>query len=582
MTNAPRPWLLGALALLVVAVAYSNALAVGFMWDDHVLIEQNTELHALQAPWAYFTRGFWDHAFLQGSNAGYYRPLVTLSFAVDWWLASGSPVPFHLTNLLLHLAVCAVVFRFALARSGDAVTAAVVCSLFGVLPRLTESVTWIAGRTDVLATLFVLLAVSAAESSRPRVRQLAALCWLAALFSKEVALVALPLLFVRGSKKALREAAPFVAALLLWAALRALGSPSTPLALHDARTVLAAFGTYVQLLATPWDPVLQLGFVLDPPGWAVALGVVALAAAGGLVAWWARRDGAWRSAWLLAAVAALGMVSLVKLSVFTLASDRYLYLPLALGAVLATHRPWPRAAIGLGIAGALALGLVTFRHNALWGDPVAFWSVAHRRADPRNPGPAMGLADVLFERGRYEEARALYLAADVAQGARPDAAVRLSLAVVDSKLGRDAEALERLRALLDADPRWRRARYDLVLFRARALDFDGARAALREVRAEFGADPVLDEFASLLDETSRALREGAPLEQARALHRLGATAKAERRYLELLEQPATRAESAAWLVAFAGEPSARRGLEALGVDEAARQLFEDRFQPVDR
>jgi len=43
-----------AAALLVVALAYSNALGGGFVWDDHHLIEDAAPVQELRAPWDYF------------------------------------------------------------------------------------------------------------------------------------------------------------------------------------------------------------------------------------------------------------------------------------------------------------------------------------------------------------------------------------------------------------------------------------------------------------------------------------------------------------------------------------------------
>ena len=111
----PRPWLLWAAALLPVLAAYANVFNVGFMWDDHVLIEQNTDLHSLQAPWSYLSRSFWEHPFLYGQQS-FYRPLVVFSLALDWALGGGTPVVFHLTNLMMHLAVCSLIFVFAFRR----------------------------------------------------------------------------------------------------------------------------------------------------------------------------------------------------------------------------------------------------------------------------------------------------------------------------------------------------------------------------------------------------------------------------------------------------------------------------------
>ena len=280
ISRAPRPVLLWWVALLPVLAAYANVGGVGFMWDDHLLIEQNPALQVLHAPWAYLGHGFWDRAFATSTSA-YYRPLVTFTFALDWALGDGGPLPFHLTNLALHLAVCTLVFGLAWRRAGSAVTAAVITALFGVLPRLTESVTWVVGRTDVLATLFVLAALRVTEAKRPWVRATAGGLVLLGLLSKEVALVGALLLLADAGGRVLRGRSPARAELPLlittglgvatWLLLRPASAPTR---LHEPLTFLAGVGHCVVMLLTPWQPAAQIGFVGAPEAWAAGLGAV--------------------------------------------------------------------------------------------------------------------------------------------------------------------------------------------------------------------------------------------------------------------------------------------------------------------
>lgn len=580
----PRPWLLALLALLPVLGAYSNVLDVGFMWDDHVLIEQNADLHTLHAPWDYLGRSFWQHPFAADGGHAFYRPLVTFSWALDWALGGGSPAPFHLVNVALHLAVVTLVFAFARRRGGDALTAAVVAALFGVMPRVTESVTWIAGRTDVLATLLALGAWWWASGAGLGRRVLAGVALLLALLSKEVALAAgAALALERGleARPRLRAEAPLFAALALavatWWALRAGVSGQAPVRLHDVTTTLAALGTGVRGVLVPWHPNAQQGFVLAPEPWAVALGVLALAGAALVAARWSRSTARWRLAWIFGALAALALVCVVALDSYTLFSDRFLYLPLALGAVLAAARPWPRWLVASGAAAVMALTVVTWQRNSTWAEPLRFWSETFQDASPLNPGAAEGFADALSDVHRFEEARALYVRARDAQAPPGEPRTRLSIAVMDSRLGHDDAALRALEALLAERPDWKRARYDLALFRARAQDFTGARAAVETARARFGADPDLARFAAGLDEAERALASGTALEQARAQHALGATARAQALYQRLLAQPDARLEAARWLVLFGDEAVAREARALLGEDPAADVTWRERF-----
>ncbi len=146
-------------ALVLVALAHAGALDVGFVRDDHLLVEENPQVRE-PAPLAhYLTRAFWSAP--GGPAVGsYYRPLVVLSFVVDWQLWRGAPRGFHATNLALHLAVCALVFALARRFGAGPLAAALACASFGTFPRVGEAVVWISGRTDLLAAFGALGALT--------------------------------------------------------------------------------------------------------------------------------------------------------------------------------------------------------------------------------------------------------------------------------------------------------------------------------------------------------------------------------------------------------------------------------------
>lgn len=585
------------LALVPVVAAYANAPAVGFVWDDHVLIEQNTELHELRAPWDYLTRSFWQHPFLRGEGHAFYRPLVTLSFALDWQWGGGAPFSFHLTNVLLHLVVCALVFLLSRALGSDAFSAAVCTALFGVMPRLTESVTWIAGRTDVLATLLVLVAllVDRREARSRATPWLVAGLLFVALLAKEVALTAGIVVFgaalarrradARFSWRLAHDLAPLGVAVLVWVSLRTHAtSGTTGTRFPRADLLFASFGHALHMLMTPWSPTAQIGSVQDPERWAQVLGVVFLLGIATVVAVLWRGPRPDLAAWVLGAAGGLLMVSLmvatVALTMYPLAADRFLYLPLALTAAVAAQWRWPRVALGLGAIAVVALGWVTLQRNAVWGDELAFWREVVRTAHPRNAGAFAGLGDALFEVTRLEDARVAYERAEAVRPPQADSPTALALAVVESRLGHDEAALNRLARLLEAAPDWRRAAYAEVLFRARALDFSGARAALERNLARWGDDAALRALRASLDRAEPVLtsRADAPLARALALHELGATAKAEAIFKSLLQADEGRRAAAQWLVVFGSEPLARAALEELRDEPGARATFEERFR----
>ena len=99
-----------------------------------------------------FAGHFWQTQDLgtQGIGLTYYRPLVTVSFVLNWLLFGGAAWGFHLVNLLLHASAALLATRVALRWLGRPWLAVLVGVLFAVHPTRSESVTWIAGRTDLL------------------------------------------------------------------------------------------------------------------------------------------------------------------------------------------------------------------------------------------------------------------------------------------------------------------------------------------------------------------------------------------------------------------------------------------------
>ena len=110
-------------ALGFVALLYSNAFAAPFVWDDHHLIEADPSVRELRPLPEYFGRSYWSDQ-LPPRPLSYYRPLITLSYALDHRLWDGRPAGFHLTNVTLHLLVCALLF--ALCRRAGAPAVEVV------------------------------------------------------------------------------------------------------------------------------------------------------------------------------------------------------------------------------------------------------------------------------------------------------------------------------------------------------------------------------------------------------------------------------------------------------------------------
>ena len=91
---------------VLAALLYLPTLRNGFVWDDTALIE-NHDIRTLDAAALkrIFTTNFWEAT---EAHSGLYRPLTALSFHTDCQIYGLAPSGYHLTNVLLNAAVCAL------------------------------------------------------------------------------------------------------------------------------------------------------------------------------------------------------------------------------------------------------------------------------------------------------------------------------------------------------------------------------------------------------------------------------------------------------------------------------------------
>jgi hypothetical protein len=173
-----RTWLAvvtGVAPVLAFLTVYAPAAGHGFVRDDYAWILQSR----VASP-ADFVR-------VLTSDIGFYRPVVGLTFSLNYWLFGSSPAGYGLTNVALALG-CAGAIAW-LARSvglprGAAVLAGALWLLH--LDVMPIGVLWISGRT----ALVMILAAACSAAALMRGRLILALTLLAvALFSKEEAVL---------------------------------------------------------------------------------------------------------------------------------------------------------------------------------------------------------------------------------------------------------------------------------------------------------------------------------------------------------------------------------------------------------
>jgi hypothetical protein len=175
--------LLLAAAVLCAAflVIYLPDIGHGFLKDDFVWILSSRAGDVS------------DLVALFKSNVGFYRPLVSLTFAADYGVWGMRPFGYGLTNLAV-FSGCAVLL-YALARRFTPPAAALLTT--GVwafnFHGVNMALLWLSGRTSLLVTFFSLLTAHALLMGAPLI---AGVLCLAALLSKEEATLLPPLLTV--------------------------------------------------------------------------------------------------------------------------------------------------------------------------------------------------------------------------------------------------------------------------------------------------------------------------------------------------------------------------------------------------
>jgi hypothetical protein len=133
-----------------MAVAYANSWRGVFIFDDQQSIGDNPTIQHLTALGTVLSPPG-DGATVQG------RPVLNLSFAVNYAMGGLNVIGYHAVNLAIHLGACLALFGLVRRTVKSDGIAFSVALLWAVHPLQTESVTYIVQRAESLASLFYLL-----------------------------------------------------------------------------------------------------------------------------------------------------------------------------------------------------------------------------------------------------------------------------------------------------------------------------------------------------------------------------------------------------------------------------------------
>jgi hypothetical protein len=416
----PRHALFLAALWVCALAAYSNSFHAGLVFDSQRAILADSRVQAATAENAHL---IWIQDYWAGTGSGaLYRPLTTFSYLWNFAILGDGPNPagYHWVNFALHAANMALAYLLGWLLFQEAWPAFALAALWGLHPVLTESVTNVAGRADLLAAFGVLAGLlcyipGVAAAGWRRAAWLLALLAAAAIavFSKEsgVVLVAVMLAYdlAFSTRNSWRARVPgYLAAALPMAAFFALRSralaqvsslvisygdnPLLETGFWTARlTAVKVLGKYLWLLLWPAHLSADYSYNQVPVfGWrlaswedaktAIALLVWLAVVAAALFAWRRARAVFFSVAFFLVAVAP---VSNFFVPIGSILAERFLYLPsLGFAGCLAwlaraAHRRAPCRAVPAALALAcLALGARTYARNFDWQDERSLWTSA--------------------------------------------------------------------------------------------------------------------------------------------------------------------------------------------------------------
>jgi len=430
-----RIWIL--LVFLFALVIYFPTVKYDFVLDDNFFITGNEQLTTLSGTLGYFSRGAWDGIGSTGQikpPSNLYRPLLMVGYALERAIFGVNPGWCHFINILMHAVVCVLVMTFIWQLLGfwqqltpHRIEIALVSGiLFAVHPIHIEAVSWISGRAEVLAGLFLMCSLCCYL----RYREKGILRWLLfsmmlfsfALLSKESAIAGVLLIFlielsinswkfpyvirrrihdlhsrkaVEGKSKKVGKstvglvsiAVVAVAYLLIRIAVFGRLGPVPEGQFFFGETVLTRFFTmsevfvdYFRKLLIPWPLFIVYGDYTPIP---IArtltpqvLGSIAITIAIPVIAIWARK-------WVPSVTFTIGWLYLALLPVSqimpfgALMGERFLYVPsvgfcLLLAALLVhIRRTYIRRYVQVGLVSTYLV--MTFVHNPVWANERTLW-----------------------------------------------------------------------------------------------------------------------------------------------------------------------------------------------------------------
>lgn len=418
----------------------------------------------------------WAFRAMYQSN---WHPLTWISLMADAQIGGGSPLVFHLTNVVLHVANVLLLFAFLRLATGSRWRSAFVALLFAIHPLHVESVAWVTERKDVLSTLFWLLTMLAylRYTTRPSVLRYVSVAVLFALgLMAKPMLVTLPFVLLlmdiwplgRVGKTSVRlliaEKIPLLvltvgSCVLTMIAQSSAGAVYTAAALPIGARISNALVACVGYIVKMFWPANLMPQYPHPgrslPEWKIAVSAVLLAAAtiGAIAS--ARKRSYVAVGWAWYLLTLVPVIGLVQVGLQAMA-DRYTYVPLiGLFIIIAWGVPEIVSALGMRrpmivlapVSAALTVALMVSAHcqTSYWRSTEALGEHSVRVSD-RSYTAHLMLGDAYAERNRCDKAAREYLRAR--ELAPFSVQASFDLAQIYSRMNRYADSANEFRRTL--------------------------------------------------------------------------------------------------------------------------------------
>jgi len=138
--------------IFISFLTYFNTIFNSFTHDDKFIVSENKIFQNQKNLTFLFSNDYFNI-----SQEVSYRPIVTLTYFIDYKLFGLNPIPYHIENIVLHSIVCILSYFLFLEFFKNPIISFISTLLFLVHPINSEVVNSIGYREDALSALFFLI-----------------------------------------------------------------------------------------------------------------------------------------------------------------------------------------------------------------------------------------------------------------------------------------------------------------------------------------------------------------------------------------------------------------------------------------